>query len=350
MLNVFFLKRVISFRLDGIFSLLCMCFLSSCLSVGQHGAETDEFDTWIQEQNKIRVLSTVEMINDVVQRVGRDHVVALTLIKGSLDPHTYELVKGDGEKLDYADIIFWNGLELEHGPSLKHRLSMSGKAFALGDIIQKQEPNVVLNVDGRVDPHIWMDISIWMKTVPVIAEVLGEIDPENKEEYLKNAKEYVLEMKETHDEVLTLMKSVPSQRRYLVTSHDAFNYFARSYLADADEVSQKQWESRVIAPEGLAPEAQISTMDIQKTIDYLKAYKIDVIFPESNVSRDSIKKIVNAGREKGMDLIVADTALYGDAMGEAGSSGDTYLKMIKHNVVVISSYLNGDYREAQVQP
>ncbi len=125
-----------------------------------------------------------------------------------------------------------------------------------------------------------------------------------------------------------------------MTSHDAFNYFARAYLAEEGEIETKDWEKRFAAPEGLAPESQLSVKDIQGIIDHLKQHSIHLLFPESNVSRSSIKKILQAGQEHGLNVSIASCALYGDAMGAPGSEGDTYLKMIHYNARMIAEEMN----------
>src|SRR5262245_59697529 len=85
--------------------------------------------TWMQQTGKLKVLSTIAMIDDLVKQVGGEYIDRMTLIKGELNPHSYQLVKGDDEKLAFADIIFFNGLGLEHGPSLQHYLENSKKAI-----------------------------------------------------------------------------------------------------------------------------------------------------------------------------------------------------------------------------
>lgn len=320
-----------------IFSLF---LLFSCSTAGHKREKGAELDRWIAEDGKLRVLCTIGMIHDLVCMVGGEHVKSLALIQGDLDPHSYELVKGDGEKLKYADLIFYNGLGLEHGPSLKHSLRSSPSAVALGDRVKERFSEAILYLDGVVDPHIWMDISMWVRLLPLIAEELGKSDSENAVYYLQRAEAFEKEMMDAHRQVRALLQSVPEGKRYLVTSHDAFNYFTRAYLAQDTEKTMEQWSKRFQAPEGLAPEAQISTIDIQKVIDHLSFYGITVLFPESNVSQDSIKKIVSAGKELGLDLQIAQVHLYGDAMGSEGSSGDSYLKMIQHNATTIAGFLN----------
>jgi manganese/zinc/iron transport system substrate-binding protein len=136
------------------------------------------------------------------------------------------------------------------------------------------------------------------------------------------------------------MLEVAPEKRFLITNHDAFSYFAKAYLASDDERSHGGWQKRFAAPEGLAPDSQLSSTDIRQVLNHIKAYNIKVIFPESNVSQASIRKLLSAGNEDGLSLQIAAEPLYGDAMGKAGTAGDTYLKMIRHNVETIKSYLN----------
>lgn len=296
----------------------------------------DEVREWMTPNGKIKVLSSIGMIQDIVKQVGGDHIDTLTLIKGDLDPHSYQLVKGDDEKLAVANIIFYNGLGLEHGPSLQHYIHREKKAIPLGNRIEEQNSDLILRADGVTDPHIWMDVSLWAHTIPIIVAELGRIDPEHKDDYLATGKKVAEKMLEEHKKIKNMMHAVPDKKRYLVTSHDAFNYFCRAYLVPK---GGDDGDKRCVAPEGLAPESQLSTIDIQEIIDHVAKYHVKVLFPESNVSKDSIRKIVSAGREKGLELRIADAVLYADAMGPQGSDGDTYLKMVHHNAKVISENL-----------
>lgn len=293
---------------------------------------------WMAPNGKVKVLATIAMIDDLVKQIGGDRVDSAVLIKGELDPHSYQLVKGDDEKLAFADVIFFNGLGLEHGPSLQSYLQRQSKAVALGDKIQEAAPSLIIRYKGQTDPHIWMDVSLWAKTIPLIVQALSQKDPQHAELYRANGDKVAQALLAVHQQIKGDLQAIPSEKRYLVTSHDAFNYFTRAYLAGEAE-DEQAWRARFAAPEGLAPESQLSTADIQAIIDHLARYHINVLFPESNVSRDSIRKIVQAGTEKGLDVKIADKFLYADAMGRPGSDGDTYLKMIQHNADAIASFL-----------
>lgn len=302
---------------------------------------------WFSDNGKIKVLTTTAMIQNLVERVGGDRVDVVSLINGELDPHSYQLVKGDGEKISRADLIFANGLGLEHGPSLQQQLESNPKAVPLGNWIMAKEPEIIVLLNGQIDPHIWMDISLWKKTVPYIVEFLSIQDPAHIQQFRKNGEALTEEMEQAHRQIRQEMQAIPSEQRYLVTSHDAFNYFTRSYLADDKEILDNSWHDRFAAPEGLAPDSQLSAVHIKEILDHLKKYHIRILFPESNVSKDSIRKIVSAGNEMGLDLVISDTPLYADAMGAPGSDGDTYIKMIQHNARTIASQIKKTYQTSQ---
>lgn len=322
------------------FCLFGLAILAGCAGE-KHAQRQEAFNAWIENNGKVKVLSTTAMINDLVKGIGKEHVDALTLIQGGLDPHSYQLVKGDDEKLAHAQVVFYNGLGLEHGPSLKRHLNDNAKACALGDGVESQGDALIVYVNGQKDPHIWMDISLWSRIIPLIAECLSRQDPAHADFFQSNAEELQAEMARAHAEVKRIMHEVPAEKRYLVTSHDAFNYFTRAYLSEGSEQENGEWSKRFAAPEGLAPESQLSAMDIKAIIEYLDRHQISLVFPESNVSRDSIRKIIQAGQEKGLNVQMASCVLYGDAMGPPGSEADTYLKMIRCNAKALSENMEG---------
>lgn len=288
-------------------------------------------DAWSKQGGQIKVLSTTTMIDDVVGKIGKDRISHAPLIQGEIDPHSYELVKGDDEKIILASIVFCNGLGLEHGASLRYHLQHHPNSIAVGDIIRERQPADILIRKGQLDPHVWMDISLWITIVDPIVEALSKVDPEGASYYETNAKELKNEMERLDREILDKLSKISPSKRYLVTSHDAFNYFTRRYLKEGEE----NWNVRFRAPEGLAPDGQLSCTDIQGIIDHLCQYHIPVVFSESNVSKDSLKKIVSACREKGLKVKIATKTLHADALGGPESGADTYLKMMESNVKVL---------------
>lgn len=306
---------------------LCCLLLYGCSTSQTPSA----MEAWSRQNGKVKVLSTTAMIDDIVGQIGGERIDHIVLITGEIDPHSYELVKGDDEKLSLSQLIFYNGLGLEHGASLRYQLDHHINAIALGNSVLQKNPELILRSDREIDPHIWMDISLWSRIIDPIVAALSIADPEGEELYYKNAAQVRENMLHVHEKIYQDLQNVPEQKRYLVTSHDAFNYFTRAYLATPDEKTQEEWQKRFDAPEGLAPEGQLSAANIQQIIDHLIQYNIQVVFPESNVSRDSLKKVVHACAQKGLLVKISSDALYGDAMGTANSDADTYLKMMQHN-------------------
>lgn len=311
-------------------SILCLC-LWGCSS----NPSANSLPKWAENNGKIKVLSTTAMINDLVCRIGGEYIDPMVLIIGEMDPHSYELVKGDDEKITFAQILFSHGLGLEHGASLRYRLNQHPNLVSLGDEIRKSAPEKILYVDHQLDPHVWMDISLWSLVVNPIVDNLSKQDSKHADYYKKNGEKVLREMLLVHQELKEKMQTVPSQKRYLVTSHDAFHYFTRAYLGDDGD-----WQTRCKAPEGLAPDGQLSTVDIKRIIDHLFQYRIAVVFPESNVNKDALKKIVSSCALLGHKVKISDQTLYGDAMGEGAY---TYLEMITHNVsVLIEEWSDGE--------
>ncbi|MBX7066177.1 MAG: zinc ABC transporter substrate-binding protein [Parachlamydiales bacterium] len=307
------------------FKKVILSFLIPLLMVGCQSPKRFSND------GKVKILSTIGQIGDLVKEVGGERVDSLVLILGDLDPHSYEIVKGDAEKIEKADLIFYNGLGLEHGASLSSVLKGSPKAIAVGEKILSAHPEKVLMREGTVDPHIWMDISLWKQGIDPIVEALSIKDPEGASYYKERGRLLAEKMEEAHIEVRSILQKIPSKQRYLVTSHDAFHYFTKTYLAEPGETD---WALRFAAPEGLAPEGQLNPRDIQKIIDYLKAKEVSVLFPESNVSRDSIRKIATAGKELGLEIQICSEPLYGDSMSRL-----TYIEMMRKNAETIAKYL-----------
>lgn len=313
------------------FLLKKVCLLLILTSLAFGCSSKNKLSEWMKDSPKVKILSTIAQIGDLAAEIGGERVDGWVLIQGDLDPHSYEIVKGDDEKLARAQLIFYNGLGLEHGASLSSYLRASSKGVPIGERIRDSDPEKILKKEDSVDPHIWMDISLWKKAIGPIVESLSRIDPEGAVYYHERGEALDLKMESAHKEIKEQLLAVPSEKRYLVTSHDAFQYFTRSYLADANDL---EWNVRFAAPEGLAPDGQLNPLDIQRVIDFLRSKKKPVVFPESNVSRDSIKKIALSGKKLGLEIRICSETLYGDSMG-----GLSYLEMMKSNADVIKRYL-----------
>lgn len=323
--------KIIEFFLS-IRCLICLFFLSCC---SKTDVASNVFNQWMQPSDKIKVLSTIAMIDDIVRQIGQERILHMSLISGQIDPHSYEMVKGDDEKLSMATVLFYNGLGLEHGASLTNHLLNHKNAIALGDRVAHLVPEEMIYIDRTIDPHIWMNISLWSLIIDPIVQELSRLDPKSAEFYKNNGKNLLEVMQRTDKKIYYAMHEVPSCQRYLVTSHDAFNYFTRAYLANPDELDQKHWQNRVNAPEGLAPDGQLSSSDIQGIVQFLLENRIHTVFPEANVNRDALNKIIQDCQKKGLQVHMASAPLYSDSMGEKGSGANNYLDMMWYNASTV---------------
>lgn len=289
---------------------------------------------------KPKVLCTTEMIADSIKKIVGNEIEVQTLINGEIDPHSYQLVKGDLEKIQQAQILFCNGLNLEHGSSLKNAIINHPKAVSIGDALYQKNPNQILQVEGELDPHIWMDASLWSQTVEINLEALVEVFPEYQDIFKKNASCLKNAFEALDQSIFFTLQSIPQEKRYLVTSHDAFNYFSRRYLSTEAEKLDGTWQIRFKAPEGLSPDGQIGPYDIKTILEFLKTHRISVVFPESNVSVDSLKKIISVAKSQGVKVIFASEPLFGDSMCGEEFCVSSYEEMMQHNTTVIANYLN----------
>lgn len=276
------------------------------------------------EGDALKVVCTTEMIHSLVASIGGPQIQTKVLIKGRLDPHSYQLVKGDGAMLDRADLIFSNGLGLEHGPSLRSYLKESSKNIPLGDRVYLREPERFLEVEGLIDPHFWMDMSLFILATHDIERALIQELPSYRDLFTERGRTLRVEVLKRHDEFVKLMQTLPPTSRYLVTSHDAFSYFAGAYLREVSEKTPAEWLERVCAPEGLAPESQISVGQIGRVADYLQAHHVSVIFAEANVNTDALKKLMQVMTYRRSPIRLSCRHLYGDSMWLPPSEGQEF--------------------------
>lgn len=280
-----------------------------------------------EESGKIRVTTTIGMINDIVKNIGGEHVETVGLMKSGVDPHLYKASQGDIKKLEDADMIFYNGLHLE------------GKMVDIFEKMAKGKPTIAVtkNIseeklrspdDGSQghDPHVWFNVSHWISAVETVEQELAKFDPEHKEEYKKNAEVYIGKLKELDQYVTEQIASIPEETRVLVTAHDAFGYFGEAY------------DIKVMGLQGISTASEYGSKDVSELRDYLVENKIKAVFVESSVPKKAIEAVIEGAKEKGHEIKIGGE-LFSDAMGEEGTEEGTYIGMVRHNVDTIVSAL-----------
>jgi manganese/zinc/iron transport system substrate-binding protein len=269
---------------------------------------------------KIKVTTTVNMVGDLVREVGGAHVEVSELMGPGVDPHLYKASASDVAKLVNADVVFYVGLLLEG--KIQDTLEKVDSAHAVAEGIDRARLLKPTEFEGHFDPHIWFDVMLWIETVDVVVEGLGKADPDHSDDYEMNGVATKAKMMALHQWAVAKVKELPENKRILITSHDAYNYFARAY------------NFQVVGLQGISTVSEASLADVTKMVDFIKDNGVKAVFVESSVSPEAIKRISqDSGAKIGGEL-------FSDAMGgrgqmEEGYDLGTYEGMIKHNLNTI---------------
>lgn len=276
---------------------------------------------------QIKVTATTSMVADLVKSVGGDRVLVQGLMGAGVDPHLYKATASDVSKLQQADVIFYSGLMLEGKmQELFDKLKNQKKVFAVTDGIPREKLTKPAEFKGHYDPHVWFEVPLWEMCVETVVQGLSQTDPTGKAEYQKRGAELQAKMKELHQWVEKRVSELPSEKRILITSHDAFNYFGRAH------------GFQVVGLQGVSTADEAGLADMAKMVDFIKEKKIKAVFVESSVPHNTIERISkDSGARIGGEL-------FSDAMGtpgqiENGYDLGTYEGMIKHNANTVVNAL-----------
>ncbi|UNE54547.1 metal ABC transporter solute-binding protein, Zn/Mn family [Bartonella machadoae] len=274
--------------------------------------------------NKIKVVVSFSILADLVKNVGGDHISITTLVGPNANTHTYEPSPRDAKILRNAHIIFINGLHLE---SFMDRLiTASGTKALLVEVSANISPLKIQTQEhtshqhhhhSDLDPHAWQtlpNVEIYTKN---IAAALCKIDQKSCASYQRNSNIYIQKLKATQEALTKKIATIPTEKRIIITSHDAFGYFAQEY------------GFTILAPQGASTEAEATAADVAKLIKQIKANKATALFVE-NISNPRLIKQIS--KETGLKI---GGTLYSDALSDENGPAATYLDMMKHNVKTI---------------
>jgi manganese/zinc/iron transport system substrate-binding protein len=273
---------------------------------------------------KLKVAATTTMVADLVRQVGGERTAVEALMGPGVDPHLYKAAASDVTKLQQADVIFYSGLLLEGKmQDIFAKLARSKRfVYPVTEAIPVEQLLEPPQFAGHYDPHVWFEVPLWKMCVDIVAKGLSEADPANKDSYEKRAATTRLRMDELHAWALKKVAELPAERRILVTSHDAYNYFGRAY------------GFQVVGLQGVSTVTEAGLADIAKLTDFIKQKKIKAVFVETSVPHHTIERI---SKDTGVKI---GGELFSDAMGTPGQMENgydlgTYEGMIKHNVTTI---------------
>ncbi|MCV2887580.1 metal ABC transporter solute-binding protein, Zn/Mn family [Ruegeria aquimaris] len=277
----------------------------------------------------LRVVATTGMIADAARQVGGDLVEVTGLMGPGVDPHAYRQTRSDIVAMTRADLVLWHGLYLEaQMESFFHDLGRKRQVVAVAEGIEPARLRAHDDYADKFDPHVWMTPDLWREVVAEVARALTETRPEAAETFAANAARHIADLDRLSDYAETVLATVPEGKRVLVTAHDAFGYFGRSYGFE------------VLGVQGISTQSEAGLNRIAELVDTLVSRKITAVFVESSVSDRSVRALIEGAAAQGHQVQVGGE-LFSDAMGPDGSYEGTYLGMLDHNITTIAAALGG---------
>ena len=309
------MKKLIALPLA---SLVAATALTACTSSDSAEAQDDN----------LTIFATTGYLADAAANIAPDADIT-TMVGPGGDPHTYQPSTKDIETIQKSDLVFWNGLHLE-AQMTDLLTSLGDKQVAVGESLPKNLlldwPETDDQGNALHDPHIWNSPDAWSLVVKNVADKFAEVDPDNAEKYKANADKYLKEIDAAVDEARGLLAEGKINPRILVTGHDAFNYFGKTFDLD------------VHATDFVSSEAKLSASELAKLAKFIADKKVPVIFQDNQANPQAITSLKEAVRSHGWHVKVSNQELYADSLG-AEAPMDTYIGALKHNARAIADAL-----------
>jgi zinc/manganese transport system substrate-binding protein len=301
-------RRVLLVFLAGL-----AAWLSGCGGAGSHAADHE-------------IVVTTNVLGDVVQNIVGDTASVRVLMKPNADPHSFSLSAQDAASITRADLIVYNGLGLEESVQRHVDSAADGgvPTLAVGDHV---DPIPYVVGEGNPDPHFWMDPERMLAAVDAIDKALRDhISGLDVERVGANADRYREQLRQLSDQMTDRFGALPADRRKLVTNHHVLGYLAARYGFTV---------VGAVVPSGTTL-ASPSSSDLESLASAIRGAGVPAIFVDSS-QPDRLARAL--AEQAGVDVDVV--ALYTESLGEAGSSGATYVDMMRANTDAIVSGLAG---------
>lgn len=270
-------------------------------------------------EKRILVCSTTQVADFARQIVGDRWRVKSILAPGQ-DPHLYEVKPGDATLVAEAHLCAENGWHLEGNDWMAKLCQQVGKPIVT--CTDGVEPLEIDAAGVEVhDPHAWFSPKNAEQYVRNLLKAIGDADPPHRPEYEARAELYIENLRQLDAWVKAQVAQVPKEQRVLVTSHDAFGYFCRDYGFKSG--APVGWSTDQETGGGLTPQRR------RETIQSIQNFGVKAIFVETSVNPKMLRDIA---REAGVQI---GGQLYSDSMGGPGEAGETYIGMIRENVLTI---------------
>ncbi len=263
----------------------------------------------------LQVVTLSTVLSDLAHNVGGDKVTVLGLVKPGVDPHEFEPSPGDVESVAGADVVLVSGKGLE-GYLSKLEESAGGKPERFVDVGSAIGSSLKLAEEDRTveDPHWWHSVTNVEKATGIVRDAFSRADPAEKDAFAANATAYLAKLAVLDQDVKLKVAELARDRRKLVTSHDAFQYFARDY------------GFKIYPIEGVSTADEPSTRQVAELLQTIKSQKVKAVFFENTQNPKVIGEIT---KETGAKI---GGELYADGLSAPNGDAGTYIDMMHHNV------------------
>jgi ABC-type Zn uptake system ZnuABC Zn-binding protein ZnuA len=273
-------------------------------------------------KNKPQVLTTFTVLEDMARNVAGDKADVDSITKPGAEIHGYEPTPGDMTRLDGADIVLDNGMNLEKWAEKLYQNVPDVPHVTLTDGI---EPVSISEgpYEGKPNPHAWMSPQNALVYVDNIVKALVQVDPQNQEYYQQNADSYKDQIRQVDTDLTSELGKLPENNRYLVSCEGAFSYLLRDY--DLKELYL--WP--------INSDSQGTPQQIQQVVDTVRAHKIPAVFCESTVSDKAQQQVAS---ETGAHF---GGVFYVDSLSASDGPTPTYLDLLRYNADTLTAGLKG---------
>lgn len=332
----------------GVLALLIGC-LSSCAATTPNSTGTDASGA-NNETKRPKVVATTTVLCNMTKEIAEDTLDLTCLLKPGVDGHVYEAVPQDRRAIEDAQLILYSGYNFEtnlvkliqstSNPAPKIAVAeeavkqpLMGKEHAHGEATPEGDKAHDHAAEGEQvpDPHVWQNAANGAAMVNVVATQLTKLNPEKAQLYTQNANKLATELSQIHTWIQSQIATIPAANRKLVATHDAMGYYAAAYKIPVEGALQ-----------GISTEEKPTANRIQALVDEVKASKVPTLFVEVVVNPKLIETVAKEANVK-----ISEQKLYSDSLGEPGSEGDTYPKMLIANTRAIVEGLKGQYTAFQ---
>ncbi len=277
-----------------------------------------------------KIIASTTQIADFARQIAGDRMEVHSILAPGADPHTYQPTPDDVKLVLEADLCLENGLHLEGKNWMGALAKDAGKPLVT--TTQGMQP-LTINTAGETvpDPHAWFSVKNVVVYVNNITKAFIQLEPEAEEEYKARAALYLQQLRVLDAWITNQVNRIPINRRILVTTHDAFNYFCREYKFNADNrylsIAPVGWSTGAEVGGGMTPERR------RMVVDSIRSSGAPAIFVETSVNPKQIREIA---KETNVRI---GGELYSDSMGEKDTAGETYIGMMRENALLIVNAL-----------